>query len=113
MGTVHGKKKQQTSYRSSAFDTDNNNSSDFADAGLIQLRKFRQLKTMILFLQENPVFGKYCYYGCWCFVDGSDNLQTGYGKPRDNMTKRAWLFPNATDVLLWTTQLSTKRSDTA
>jgi len=90
--TVHGQKKQQHQVRSTgtAFDVDQN--STIADAGLIQLRKFRQLKTMILFLQENPVFGKYCYYGCWCFVDGSDNLQTGYGKPRDNIDEACMAF---------------------
>lgn len=90
--TVHGQGKAQQHYRSSGgFETDNSTSS-FADAGLIQLRKFRQLKTMILFLQENPVFGKYCYYGCWCFIDGSDNMQSGYGQPRDNIDEACMAF---------------------
>lgn len=89
--TVHGQKKQQTQQRSStAFDVETNSTD--VDGGLIQLRKFRQLKTMILFLQENPVFGKYCYYGCWCFVDGSDNMQSGYGKPRDNIDEACMAF---------------------
>lgn len=56
------------------------------------LRKFRQLKSMILFLQQEPNFGKYCWYGCWCFIEGSYNLQTGYGKPRDEIDSACMRF---------------------
>lgn len=86
--TVHGQERSSGAYRNAnGFGTGNG-----TDNGLIQLRKFRQLKTMILFLQEAPEFGKYCYYGCWCFIDGSDNLQTGYGPPRDNIDEACMDF---------------------
>lgn len=62
------------------------------DIGLLSLRKFRQLKSIILYLQQDPEFGKYCYYGCWCFIDGSDNLQTGYGPPRDQIDEACMAF---------------------
>lgn len=56
------------------------------------LRKFRQLKSMILFLQDKPSFGKYCWYGCWCFIEGSNNLNTGYGMPRDEIDTACMRF---------------------
>ena len=29
------------------------------------MRKFRQLKIVVLWLQQEQLFGRYCYYGCY------------------------------------------------
>ena len=63
-----------------------------ANLTLNGLRKYRQLKSMILYLQESPEFNKYCFYGCWCFLEGSSNLQSGYGKPRDQVDSACMHF---------------------
>jgi hypothetical protein len=31
----------------------------------IAVRKFRQLKIVVLWLQQEQLFGRYCYYGCF------------------------------------------------
>ena len=36
----------------------------------IQTRKFRNLKILVLWLQKEQKFGKYCYYGCFCLPEG-------------------------------------------
>ena len=33
--------------------------------GELGLRKFRQLKIVVLWLQQEQKFGRYCYYGCY------------------------------------------------
>jgi hypothetical protein len=52
---------------------------------LDQLRRFKNLKAMVMTLQpaEVTVFGRYCYYGCWCLPQGQHNLASGYGAPVD------------------------------
>jgi hypothetical protein len=52
---------------------------------LNQLRRFKNLKAMVMSLQppEVVVFGRYCYYGCWCLPQGQHNLASGYGSPVD------------------------------
>merc|ERR1712110_42755 len=49
------------------------------------LRKFRNLKAMVMILQPNNVttFGRYCYYGCWCLPAGQHNLSSVFGAPVD------------------------------
>jgi len=49
------------------------------------LRKFKSLKSMVMFLQPSniTIFGRYCYYGCWCLPNGQHNLASGYGFPVD------------------------------
>lgn len=52
----------------------------------IEMRKFRNLKVLVLWLQKEKLFGRYCYYGCHCLPEGSHNIaQGGYGKPHDNI----------------------------
>ena len=34
-------------------------------------RKFRNLKILVLWMQESKRFGRYCYYGCYCLPEGS------------------------------------------
>lgn len=47
-------------------------------------RKFKQLKLMVLWLQREQQFGRYCYYGCHCLPEGNHNLLGGgYGVPVD------------------------------
>ena len=47
-------------------------------------RKFRQLKILVLWLQKQPRFGNYCYYGCYCLPEGAHDLSGGgYGEPVD------------------------------
>jgi hypothetical protein len=52
---------------------------------LAQLRRFKNLKAMVMTLQPASitVFGRYCYYGCWCLPQGQHNLASGYGSPVD------------------------------
>lgn len=54
-------------------------------ASLDQLRRFKNLKAMVMSLQPASVtvFGRYCYYGCWCLPQGQHNLASGYGAPVD------------------------------
>ena len=33
--------------------------------GELGMRKFRQLKIVVLWLQHEQKFGRYCYYGCY------------------------------------------------
>ena len=47
-------------------------------------RKFRNLKILVLWLQREKKFGRYCYYGCHCLPEGTHNIaRGGYGKPVD------------------------------
>lgn len=52
---------------------------------LTAIRKFRNLKAMVMVLQPANVtiFGRYCYYGCWCLPNGQHNLASGFGQPVD------------------------------
>jgi len=53
---------------------------------IAEQRKFRNLKILVLWLQKEQKFGRYCYYGCHCLPEGSHNIaQGGYGKPLDNI----------------------------
>merc|ERR1711979_35797 len=66
-----------------------------------QLRKFRQLKIAVLWLQEEKKFGRYCYYGCYCLPEGSHNIASGgYGKPQDPIDKACFEFKNCYRCLL-------------
>ena len=54
----------------------------------LQERKFRNLKLLIVFLQEKLGFGKYCYYGCHCLPEGSHDIAGGgVGEPKDRFNK--------------------------
>lgn len=46
------------------------------------LRRFRQLKEMVLHKQPEATFGKYCYYGCWCMAIGHEGFK-GKGPTQD------------------------------
>jgi hypothetical protein len=50
-----------------------------------EIRRFKNLKAMTMTLQpvNVTVFGRYCYYGCWCLPNGQHNLASGYGVPVD------------------------------
>lgn len=51
-------------------------------------RKFRQLKIIVLWLQKEQRFGRYCYYGCHCLPEGSHVLGANtYGEPVDNIDR--------------------------
>jgi hypothetical protein len=49
------------------------------------IRKFKLLKNMIVYLQQIPLFGKFCFYGCYCFAKGPFKLleQAGSASPMD------------------------------
>lgn len=49
------------------------------------IRRFKNLKAMVMTMQpvNVTVFGRYCYYGCWCLPNGQHNLAAGYGQPVD------------------------------
>jgi len=56
-----------------------------ASPELTDLNRFKNLKAMVMVLQpvQVTVFGRYCYYGCWCLPNGQHNLAAGYGQPVD------------------------------
>jgi len=70
--------------KSSAFEANFPGSSAKADA---TAKKFLTLKQMIMFFQNTPTFGKFSYYGCWCFPDGANDITSGYGEPVDDIDK--------------------------
>jgi len=56
-------------------------------------RKFRQMKILVLWLQNSKKFGRYCFYGCYCLPEGSHNIAAGgYGKPQDSIDKACFDF---------------------
>lgn len=59
--------------------------SDFTEEEKAMIRKFKLMKNMIVYLQKMPLFGKFCFYGCYCFAKGPKNLlvDAGNGKPVD------------------------------
>lgn len=60
-----------------------------------QTRTFRRLKIAVLFLQNQPKFGKYSHYGCYCLPDGDTNIaKAGYGKPLDEIDRACQDFKN-------------------
>lgn len=64
-------------------------------ANEVELRKFRQLKIVVLWLQKEQKFGRYCYYGCYCLPEGSHNIAAGgYGKPLDPIDRACLDFKN-------------------
>lgn len=60
-------------------------SSSSAMGELSNLKRFKNLKAMVMTMQPPSVtvFGRYCYYGCWCLPNGQHNLAAGYGQPVD------------------------------
>jgi len=50
-------------------------------------KKFFTVKQMIMYFQKTPLFGKFGYYGCWCFPDGPDDMSAGYGEPVDDIDR--------------------------
>jgi len=59
--------------------------SQYSDEQKQSIRKFKLLKNMIVYLQMIPIFGKFCFYGCYCFAKAPFNLKenAGNGKPMD------------------------------
>lgn len=58
-----------------------------------QARKFRHLKILVLWLQKNPRFGNYCYYGCHCLPEGAHHLGgQNYGEPVDMIDRTCKTF---------------------
>lgn len=67
----------------------------------LQVRKFRQLKIAVLYLQAEKKFGRYCYYGCYCLPEGSHNIAAGgYGKPLDDIDRSCQEFKSCYKCLL-------------
>lgn len=49
-------------------------------------RKLKQLKMLVLWLQPEHRFARYCYYGCWCLPDTDHaDLTPRFGKPVDEV----------------------------
>ena len=58
-----------------------------------QTRKFRNLKILVLWLQKDQRFGRFCYYGCYCLPEGSHDIASGgYGKPLDAIDRACFDF---------------------
>ena len=58
---------------------------DFTETEKALIRKFKLMKNMVVYLQRIPLFGKFCFYGCYCFAKGPKELlvDAGNGKPMD------------------------------
>lgn len=68
---------------------------------LEQTRKFRNLKILVLWLQKEQKFGRYCFYGCYCLPEGSHNIAAGgYGKPLDGIDKACFDFKQCYKCLI-------------
>lgn len=73
----------------------------FLQESPLMARKFRNMKILVLWLQEAKKFGRYCYYGCYCLPEGSHNIAMGgYGKPVDNIDKACFNFKQCYKCLL-------------
>ena len=52
------------------------------------LRRLKNLKSLILHLQPEHRFGRYCNYGCWCLPTPEHDISTaGKGVPVDDIDK--------------------------
>merc|ERR1712176_980 len=66
-----------------------------------QVRKFRNLKILVLWLQKEKKFGRYCFYGCYCLPEGSHNIASGgYGKPLDGIDEACFDFKKCYQCLI-------------
>jgi len=54
----------------------------------LEFRKFKMLKLMVMYLQQIPLFGKYCFYGCYCFPNMGQDFTVGKGKPMDEVDSK-------------------------
>jgi len=58
------------------------------------LRRLKQLKSLILHLQPEHRFARYCYYGCWCIADKAHDFHNGQAgvpvDPIDSSCKRQY-----------------------
>ena len=60
---------------------------EYSDEQKAMIRKFKLVKNMIVYLQRIPLFGKFCFYGCYCFASGPFRLleNAGNGQPMDKV----------------------------
>lgn len=66
-----------------------------------QVRKFRNLKIVVLWLQRGNQFGRYCYYGCYCLPEGSHDIASGgYGRALDPIDKACFEFKTCYKCLI-------------
>lgn len=66
-----------------------------------QVRKFRGLKILTLWLLKEAHFGKFCYYGCFCLPEGSHDIADGgYGRPLDNIDAACFDFKKCYKCLI-------------
>ena len=54
----------------------------------LEFRKFKMLKLMVMYLQQIPLFGKFCFYGCYCFPNLGSDFTVGKGKPVDEVDQK-------------------------
>ena len=52
-----------------------------------QVRKFKHIASLIMYLQKVPILGKYVYYGCYCFNSAQYDLDSGYGQAVDEIDR--------------------------
>ena len=50
-------------------------------------KKYRLLKLLAAWLQDDSDFDKYSYYGCHCFPNGIDEMDGGHGEPMDKIDR--------------------------
>ena len=67
---------------------------EYSDEQKAMIRKFKLVKNMIVYLQRIPLFGKFCFYGCYCFASGPFKLleNAGNGAPMDKVNFKRMLF---------------------
>lgn len=54
---------------------------------MAQTRKFKHVASIILYLQQIPILGKYVFYGCYCFANAQYDLDAGFGEPVDSIDR--------------------------
>lgn len=57
-----------------------------------QVRKFKHIASLIMYLQLVPILGKYVYYGCYCFTNAQYDLDAGHGNAVDEIDKACKSF---------------------
>merc|ERR1712025_446807 len=55
-------------------------------------KKYRQLKMLAAWLEDDNDFEKYSYYGCHCFPTGAEEMDGGHGEPMDGIDRGCKLF---------------------
>lgn len=63
-----------------------------SNSTLHTLRKYRQVVSMIMAMQNGKIWDRYRRYGCWCFVNGRHSMESGSGSAVDEIDHTCMRF---------------------